>query len=200
MWVKATSLDFSESFKYFKKKILKQAVSAWTQGIWDPAGLSSFSGKHWCVCSSNLFALHLLLSHPSVCFPVWTFHLSLLILPLLFFLLLIPPLLSCPMWRCGSRRGRSIVLRATGAGVGSVRPMCSGFSRCFLGTPTPTTAKNWKVRNETSWSLYFSDFKFSLMLRGVIIYTSDSTLLDRQHRSFVFLIIHTDSLLWSCCQ
>ncbi len=59
------------------------------------------------------------------------------------------------------------MLQAMEAGVGSVRLTCSGLSPGFPVTPTPTTAKNWKVWNETLglqcgfWllNLFFSNLK-----------------------------------------
>lgn len=62
------------------------------------------------------------------------------------------------------------MLQATGAGVGSIRLMCLGLSPGFLATPTPTTAKNWKVWNGKlgdlqcgfSLDLVFWDFKVSV--------------------------------------
>lgn len=83
---------------------------------------------------------------PNSLFSIWTFH-------LLLSLFFNPLLLSCLMWRCGSRKERSIALRAMGAGVGSVRLMCSGLSPGFPATPMPTTAKNWKVWNGRLWGL-----------------------------------------------
>lgn len=58
------------------------------------------------------------------------------------------------------------MLQAMGAGVGSIRLMCLGLSPGFPATPTPTTAKNWKVWNgklgDVQCGFSYLDFVFFL--------------------------------------